>query len=261
MNAYLLEDYLKANAPPRAVILMMTREAWQRGAYEAGLVGFVAQHYPEHYFDLMACVETNRRFLRWLSTGFGTFLPSQRFKYDIRRLFVPEGRPVDAAHVAASLAEHRGNYRYLVQEERERLGEKRRQFSSERPAAFDRNLTRLDAAHLPERFYVSRLNTVHLERFLKTAASRGIPVYIAGPPIDENYYFNVRANEKVSAYLAFLKSIPEGRPGVHGLAEEPYPVPCEQLFDSEDHLSPEASKAYTALLSERIRKLGLARGV
>jgi len=260
LNFSLLDNYLQRNPAPKFIILMSAYDSLRRGLESDGVRDTLANScFAETLKGLLAIRQLDKAYDFVLYKVFLSLLPSQYYKYEIRRLlarnitFKPffKNRP-PLHYFFQKLLRNNGNYSFLLGEDKLDDADARRQRQ--------RNLAQdlLSNKQFVENndFSVSRLNNYFLNKFLSEAESWNIKVFICLPPVLAEFYYSERARRYLENCRLFLRNIPFRYKGVVLLTDSYYLVTQDQdkMTDAIDHLNHQESAICTRLIAGYLSK-------
>ena len=239
---FVLQDYLRSNRPPRYIILMNAYKVWGLD-YSGGKSKLLMMIFPERTLDLLSHPEFTdcpgdilKNIVKWL-------LPSQRYKYEIRRLL--ESRNFleylrVAFHKEKELTE-------------EVLRQKGTSFFQEAPLVANLREQRKFVKNTP--FRITRLNDYYLNKFLNETREKNIKVFICFPPLLKEFYEEEKDTEYFRSYKLFMEKIVSSHSHTLFLTDDFYPVLIEELSNAIYHVNTKGQDNFTRMISQRILEL------
>ncbi|OGW72445.1 MAG: hypothetical protein A2Y02_01355 [Omnitrophica bacterium GWA2_52_12] len=264
----LLKNYLRHNPKPKAILLMHAFDIWWRdlemetpwppGSARTAQTDVLAQLFGLDFWNVaLAYRQRNPQGHMPFARFFHNFLPSQKYALDLRQLV--EGRRDFWSRIGERLRQGTDHKQRLF----DTLGDYRHYlFASpaEELEAQDADSVRLDARldwdwMKSHEFTVSPFNQDSLDQLLRFTSSEGIEIWIALPPLWEEFQTHPEAQAVLEKHRLFLRSLGEKYARVHFLNEDYYWAKMQELLNSVEHLTTAGQASLTHQLAQKIKTL------
>lgn len=250
VNYYLFENYLRYNTAPKFIILMNTYDAWGRDIDSEDIINTLAGNYFLGTAEALISNGDSNGFYKFLLYKiFFTVLPSERYKYEIRRLIkyrkIP---PLLFSDFYQRLLKNNGSYRFIFERNiRENKAEVQKVRISE-------DLLTNEQFVKSSKFYISSLNRYFLNKFIMTARKNDIIIFVCFPPLVKEFYNFQNAGGYLDSYRLFLRRLAASSGNILFLTDDFYAVDKEQLAEAIDHLNDAGAGFFTEIIADRFRK-------
>ena len=230
-NYFLFEEYLQHNPPPKYLLLVTSYDTWARGFEYCGVPDTLTINFP---------LQTARYFGR---SVLSRFLPSQRYRYEIRAFLRAENR---GAYLTALMQKAPQMEDELVRQKGSTL------FGEAMQEDIRKDLRDHESFVRTNNFFVSGLNRFGLEGFLRQAREQGIMVFVSFPPMMKEFAERYGNSPHINAYRSFILALPQRYPEVVLLGNDFFTVDAEYLSRTIEHLNTRGAKEFTRWLAAGI---------
>ncbi len=246
-NHFLFQSYLKANKPPKYMILMRGFNAWSEDPSNT-TIELLLSNFPGKIPELLVhprLIGSNYRTL--LREIFVYLLPSQRNRWPIRRTISEVIK--NKKTIPVVLAESKQEVALFEQHilgEIQHIGTKGTEEQRERSLLKQMKFVR------ENEFSVSPWKNYYLEQLITLAEQKGVTVFICLPPVRREIYEDEAGREYLQSNKAFIENVCRSHDNVVLLTDDFYFVTADQITDNGNHLNAEESIMFTDMLAQKL---------
>jgi len=243
-NYYLLQDYLKHHAQPKAIVLISVYDMWEREADDDHVFESLVHNFPKQYvnFVFSQILSNPRLALKTLHVA----LPSLFYKYEIRRTLKS---PLKGVNLAKCIEKNDKEDKTLAALKGCNV------YTEENAVTLNKDLNfhikKINEGH----FFLSSVNEYYLNLLIDETKKRGINLFVGFTPLYEEFY-KIGANSPFfQDYKNMLVRLTKNHDHVFLINEDFYPLPFDKLSVTVDHTNPKGTEMFTKLITQRLRDL------